>query len=297
MRKVLWASLAGGVVMLGGVGTVAHFAARNPDSLAGRAVLSAGRIVIGASPIAPLASTLSHLEKSHAKPVLHDAPAGVEEPAEPVEMPEPRGAIVIPDNEPVCPHAEIEPAVDHLLQITRDDAHEDASPECPLTMPLCDEEQGEKLGMPCSEADEEEQEEAGTGSTGAVEKLFRLFEKAVKKSEEGRIDPAPMPECREDPHHHYHHSGCPYTGRGSMHCPAGSYRPSVPAMPPAPMTQPGAEESHEPGKPEQHSSALQKIRRFSTRIGEDADATRVEVDTMEYRTADGQLYDFGHGAM
>ena len=46
-------------------------------------------------------------------------------------------------------------------------------------MPMCDEEDGEKLGMPSSEGDSEEQEEEAIGSTGSVEKLFRLFEKAV----------------------------------------------------------------------------------------------------------------------
>ena len=53
--------------------------------------------------------------------------------------------------------------------------------------------------------------------------MFRLFEKAVKKSDEGAIEAgrAGKPEGRDDQHHSYHYSGCPYTGRGSMHCPAG----------------------------------------------------------------------------
>ncbi len=289
-------------MLLGGVITTAHFAARNPESLAGRAVLTAGRIAIGTSPVSVLSSTITHLEKS--QPACEEAPVGGEEHAEPAERSEPLGAIVIPDNEPVALHPEIGQAFDHLVRVGHDDAVEilvGDSPECPLTMPLCDQEGCEKLGMPCSEGDFEEQEEAGTGSTGAVEKLFRLFEKSVKKTGAGEIDPVmpatKKPECREDAHRHDHHSGCPYTGHGSMYCPVGSYNHPTPATTPAPLTQPGAEETNEPTKPEQHSSALGAIRRFTTRGVEDTDPAHAEIDTMEYRIEDGQLYDFGPGAM
>ena len=302
MRKVFWCSLAGGIMILGGVLTVAHFAARNPDSFAGRAVLSAGRVAIGTSPVTVLSSTIARLEKSQAE--CEEATAGGEEHAEPAERPEPRGAIVIPDNEPGCLHPDIEPAFDHLVRVGHDDAVEclvGNPTECPLTMPLCDQEECEKLGMPSSEGDFEEQEEAGTGSTGAVEKLFRLFERSVKKTAEGEIDPitpaTKKPECREDAHHHEHYSGCPYTGHGSMYCPVGSHNHPMPATTPAPLTQPGAEEANEPSKPEQHSSALGAIRRFTTRGIEDIDPAHAEIDTMEYRIADGQLYDYGPGAM
>ena len=105
------------------------------------------------------------------------------------------------------------------------------------------------------------------------------------------------PESREDAHHHDHYSGCPYTGHGSMYCPVGSYNHPTPAATPAPLTQPGAEEANEPSKPEQHSSALGAIRRFTTRGVEDTDPAHAEIDTMEYRIEDGQLYDFGPGAM
>ena len=64
---------------------------------------------------------------------------------------------------------------------------------------------------------------------------------------------------------------------------------------PAPLTQPGSEEATEPSKPEQHSSILRAIRPFGTR-GVDAEPARAQIDTMEYRAADGQLYDFGPGS-
>ena len=108
MRKVFWCSLTGGIMLLGGVITVAHFAARNPESFAGRAVLSAGRLAIGTNPVSVLSSTIARLEKGEA--ACEEAPAGGEEYAEPAERPEPQGAIVIPDKEPVCLHPEIDPA-------------------------------------------------------------------------------------------------------------------------------------------------------------------------------------------
>jgi hypothetical protein len=306
MRKVFWCSLAGGIMVLGGVFTVAFYAARNPQSFAGRAILSAGRVVTEANPVTMLNAAIARLEKDQVEPADEESQVGSEEPAEPAEEREVCGEIVIPDGEPVrlCPEdPACEPLVQALVQIAHDDAVEcpaGGPTECPLTMPLCDEEACEKLGMPCSEGDVEEQEEAGVGSTGAVEKLFRLFEKAVKKSEEGAIDPAApvsqAPECRQDCHQHHHYSGCPYTGHGSMYCPTGSYQPPMPATQPAPLTQPGAEEASEPGKPEQHSSALEAIRRFSTRSVEEA-VPPAAIDTMEYRTADGQLYDYGPGSM
>ena len=121
-----------------------------------------------------MGTTVAPVEQTEAKPVI-----GGEEMAEEVETRNVVGAIVIPDNEPVSLHPEIEPAFDHLVRISRTDAVEcpvGGPTECPPRMPMCDQEDGEKLGMPCSEGDAEEQEEGTTNSTGSVEKLFRLFE-------------------------------------------------------------------------------------------------------------------------
>ena len=299
MRKVFWCSLAGGIMVLGGVFTTAFFAARHPQSLAGRLILSAGRVATSANPVTLLNSAIVRLENPPTEQAVEETPAaGGEEVAEPAELREVVGEIVIDEQaERVTQTIDMD-ALERLIRVGNDDAVEcpaGGPTECPLSMPLCDEEACEKLGMPCSEGDVEEQEESGVGSTGAVEKLFRLFEKAVKKSDEGTVEPvAPKSECREDPHHGYHYSGCPYTGHGSMHCPAGC---TMPAAQPAPLTQPGAEEASEPTKPEQHSSAFRKVRRFGTRGVETAAPAVSELDTMEYRVGDGQLYDLGRGSM
>ena len=192
MRKVFWCSLAGGVMVLGGVFTTAFFAARHPQSFAGQFVLGAGRVACTANPVALLNSAVVRLENPATESAVAETPAaGGEEVAEPVEPREIAGEIVIDEKAERTTQTIDMEAFERLIRVANDDAVEcpAAGPtECPLSMPLCDEEQGEKLGMPCSEGDDEEQEEAGTGSTGAVEKLFRLFEKAVKDRKSTRLN-------------------------------------------------------------------------------------------------------------
>lgn len=290
MRKVFWWSLAGGMMLTGGVFTVGYYAAQNPQSLTGRVIITAGQTVIARNPMTGFASPLVSVERRNqveAAPV-----AGGEEQSEPqVEVV--AGAIVIPEDEAVV-HPE--PAFDHLIQVVRAGEAEEADTSLPA-MPPCEDDSDEvvceTLHMPAVEADAEEQEDTTGQVSGTVEKLLRMFESASRKSMEGVIDPG-VPadstlECREDPHRHLHHPGCPHTGR----CPV----PSAPesskrTLPPTPVDKPESADKGDNGG-SRHSSALRAIRRFTTRGEEDCALKHAEVDTMEFRASDGKLYDYG----
>jgi len=84
-------------------------------------------------------------------------------------------------------------------------------------------------------------------------------------------------ECKEDPYHHYQHSGCPYTGRMPSDAPL-----------PAPKNNDGGEKSA-PAKPHK------KVKLPKVGGVEDSETTPIhpEVDTMEFRNSDRTWDDYG----
>jgi hypothetical protein len=194
-----------------------------------------------------------------------------------------------------------------------------ACPGAPPTMPPCDEEtcaeeslplprcEGfEELPMPAEDTDVlpmpacvEEAQEVGCAGTES-RKLFEFFTRFMKEQAEGQRRPAneavevpgPLqkPECREDENYHRHYPGCPHTG------------PCAPSRPctPCPQTQPhGPCFPPCPARPQKEAreSMLRQFR-FSF-PGEMTDPCLPvpTCDTMEFRPADGQLYDYGRGSL
>jgi hypothetical protein len=169
-------------------------------------------------------------------------------------------------------------------------------------MPFCrDEEECEGLPMPAQDAEECEalpmptaEEDAG----GEISEDVKAWEPESASPAKPNTPMQPG-ECREDPNHHHHYSGCPFTGQPYPTCPGHNSCPGMkpePSTPPATLA-PGTEEPSEPaGK-----SALRKVRRFKDQpMREDDDDLfpfQPEVDTMEFRASDGQLYDFGPGVL
>jgi hypothetical protein len=90
--------------------------------------------------------------------------------------------------------------------------------------------------------------------------------------------PSDPNECKEDPYHHYHHSGCPYTGRMPEYVP-----------PAAPKNNDGGEK----GEPKKMHHKKVKLPKLGG--AEDSETTPVhpEVDTMEFRKSDRTWDDYG----
>ncbi len=304
MRKVFWLSTGCGVLLVVGVVATANHAARYPHSIIGRVLHGATHIAARLSPMTGLAPVLAQAQLS-----TGDVIATVDGiPEEPEPVPEAAGAdknepaaevsaapIVIPDEDrgpieqvraavevPFGPQAECPPA---------------AVQAAPANMPYCrDEEECEVLPMPQEESELLPMPEVEDDILGAtLEQLHEAVKQRCAEQEqcEQPKDPNLADECREDPHHH-HTAVCPYTGRSYPSCTPEGRCPSMSPQPCNPPRKAGSEEPSEPPARSPHQSVLRKSRLFKEHEpADDLCPMHPEVDTMEYRASDGQLYDYG----
>jgi hypothetical protein len=324
MRKMFWGFGICGAMLTAAVVASANHAARHPNSFIGRVMHGASYAASKLNPAAGFGPVLASLKK---KDMPAEEVEGIPDDPVPIDdasaresvntLPAVTAAIVIPDDDqvsPVEPRSEVESNA--FRQI--DDVIVIETP-APAIMPFChDEEECEVLPMPMIEEECAEEEmptvciSSDAGLVGSI--IFEspieegpkpreeLSEEGPKPREEPSEEPAPesIPtapngdECREDPHRHHHHSGCPYTGRS--YGPTGGCPRGPSCDPPKPAT--GDEESSESEEIESASkSALKKIRQYKSRKPIDFEPTFPSVDTMEMRPSDRQLYDYGPGVL
>jgi hypothetical protein len=320
MRKVFWGCTACAVLFGVAVLAAANHAARYPHSLIGRVLHGASHLAARLNPVAGFGPVLARMERSGSDVIasvegIPDEPEAVPEAppepvdnAEPIKGPEseepPAAPIVIPDDDRagladagVPMPASVEPVPVPVPQALPFAPETECPPPAvcqgaPATMPPCrDEEECEPLPifteegcelLPMPACEEEVQECPDT----ALHHGVRLKEIHVKVLEALPPDGKKTGECREDPNREQHAPGCPATG-----CPGMKHSPCVP---PTQAASPGGEESSEPPS----KSALRTIRRFKMRQPLDETVpVHPEVDTMEFRPSDGQLYDYGPGAL
>jgi hypothetical protein len=205
MRKLLWGCVVGGSAVAAGVFSTAHFAVRHPDSLVGRFLFGASQAAAVMNPftgVAPAPAQLGHAARSSPG---SEEPAEVVEPADLALAPEPTAAapIVIPEDEPVPP-APIPVLSDTLCPVQFPEAFPLGAP---AVMPRCEEESEtferigfdfndpasvEKLHMPKSVEDGEEQEPEACPLGGCADKVLRMFHKMMKHAgEESSIGEPP----------------------------------------------------------------------------------------------------------
>jgi hypothetical protein len=293
MRKVFWGSTACAVLVVVGVVAAANHAAHHPHSFIGRVLHGASYAAGRLSPAARLAGALARTQCTSPDVIasvegIPDEPEAVpEQAAGPAEIKdwenklpelqpeheEPSAApIVIPEDD--NSQARISPPPMPGTIEFHPDAPFDPQTECPPpsgnlappTMPRChDEEQCEVLPMPT---------EVEMLPMPSVEEL--PMPTAEEEQEFGLEEPD---KCHEDCTGQHHDSGCPHM-----------------SQPPASEPSDGGEEASEPRS--SSKSALKKILRFKARHPMDeACPVHPEVDTMEYRASDGQLYDYGPGEL
>jgi hypothetical protein len=179
----------------------------------------------------------------------------------------------------------------------------------PVTMPPCeDSEDAELLPMPKPEPEvlpmphpEEEQEETGWMDL-SEEQLLNYFRRGLENQGESEnkdeatppgLGLPPAPEGREDADRHQDYPGCPHGG-----CPrSGKPGAACPSQPAGEEMRPAGHQAEEPSDHVSHS-ALRKLSIFRDHVPDEEPRTHEpEVDTMEYRSSDLQLYDFGHGPL
>jgi hypothetical protein len=289
MRKVIWGCTACAVLVAVAAVAAANHAARYPHSFIGRVLHGASHVAARLTPAVGFSQVLARTQCTNPDVIasvegIPDEPEAVCEPAPmPTESVEPQPAqqelssapIVIPEDD----HAAV--ASCHLPMPSIEPAVSTSPPaglpvpfcpqsECPLpavcqvapaSMPYCrDEEECEMLPMPCAE----EEPESAPG--------------CAEESEFGGC-------------HHHHPSVCPWTGQPFPGCPTGV----CPSKPCLPSPAPGGEEASEPIP---GTSNLWKLPRFKPAYPVDGSCpVHPEVDTMEHRPSDGQLYEYGPGML
>jgi hypothetical protein len=316
MRKLIWCSAAAGVLLAGGLFVAWQHARANPDSLAGRLVVSTSGVAIFLNPVAGAGALVEHV-------VHHWGPAGgseecveiapgdearwQEEPvcvgreggeheamklelagvlelpaAEPPAGPAP---IVIPeDDPPPAAPADENGNVAPVAASTIDMETEAAPP----AMPYCEDDRAPAPAhMPYADEGEEPAAAEAPPSKPKCECLKAFFMKLFAKPEgeagasAGAEDGGTKGDPGEADYHRYHpdhHSGCP-----SNYCPyTGRCYPEPAAPPPCPKKSHRGEENSE--GPAKHPKGC----------GEGC-PKHPEVDTMEYRKSDGRLDDYGPG--
>jgi hypothetical protein len=289
MRKVFWLSTGCGVLMVFGVVATANHAARYPRSIIGRVLHGASHIAARLSPMTGFAPMLAKSQITTGDVIagvdgIPEEPEPVPEAVAPAEKTDPAevsaAPIVIPDED----RGPIEPVAGEHVVVPFEQAEcpPAAAQVAPATMPYCrDEEECEVLPMP--------REECELLPMPEIEFNERNYEIDVEQPRDGN----PADECRQDPHHH-HTAVCPYTGQSYPACTPDGRCPSMNPQPCNPPKKAGAEEPSEPQARSPHQSALRKIRLFKEHEPiDDLCPTHPEVDTMEYRASDGQLYDYG----
>jgi hypothetical protein len=317
MRKFCWGFGIAGVLMLTGVVAAAHHAARFPHSFIGRVLHGASHVAAKLNPAAGFGPVLAHLEKQN-KAAAGDI-EGVPADPEPADDPAPAtdgvsssAPIVIPDDEPAVGSSHLDMPAEELRVVRHSEPVQPDAEQidgmclsAPGVMPPCqDDESREVLPMPLIESDEEEEPEGHAGCLvdGALFGIQFGSKVEAIECQEAEAETGPMPsrddapanECREDPHHHHHYSGCPYTGRCYPNCPSTGCPTTRPCDSPRPAAG-GEDKSSKPADPTPpgDTTALKKIKRFLMREAIEDRPTHPEVDTMEFRPSDGQLYDYG----
>jgi hypothetical protein len=311
MRKLFWGCLAGGVAVAGGMFGVAYHTCCHPDSKVGKCVLGASRAVapVGMPSLGVrAASAPGSSEAAEEGARAPQAPVEIIPPAEEAIEPAPVApmtGVVEPPATPITIHedevltplqvpAEVNSTIDKGDLPTADN-------HCPREMPYCQEkgkESGESAEDEAAEEDAEDEDAVqsdcpakGEGEeceVSTLEKLFQMLKVEVPgwmfaPAEEAKPEEAPEP--REDVHHHHSYPGCPYTG----HCP-GMSKPTC--NPPAPPAKPEAG-GEEPS--EESQTSLHKAHKLKQRLaGDEVESSpeHPEIDTMEFRPSDANLYDY-----
>lgn len=291
MRKLFWGCAFASAMLAFGSYTAASYAVKHPTSFLGRALHGASHVAACINPykgFSPVVKRMQSAGSVHKEEVCVES-EGV--PAEPQPCMPPctdkptAPAIVIAEQE--APQAAPVNSTD-IIELPATVA---AAPE---NMPLC--EDLVELPMPTlAEEEEEEEQESPTPAQNWAARLMSWFRcetqenpKPVAETPEPPM-PQETPACPSEgsmvPVCPRHHGGCPYTG-------GGCYRPNYP---PIRQDQSGGEEASEEGI----SPALQKIRRIKNRANIDLDRcpTHPGVDTMEYRSSDRKLHEYGPGPL
>jgi hypothetical protein len=173
---------------------------------------------------------------------------------------------------------------------------------CPIFMPYCqdDEQQATPPAMPYADGDEAKpakQDEPKADETGeeSEQNVFKAWKKIFESGQENKANaveelPPPTeepseaePKCEEDPHRHEHYSGCPHTT-----CPyTGKSYPSY-----EPLRKSGREESSEEPVEKAKPHGTKPHSGDTGKSNEQCPRTQ-GVDTMEYRSSDGGLNEYG----
>lgn len=293
MRKLIWGCAASGALAICGAFAAAHHAVRHPSSLVGRALHGASHVAAYANPYSGFAPLLAQLHAltSVAKDEVAVEVEGVPSDPTPEAAPEPHAGgpieapagaapIVIPESKPAPVSAPGE-----TTEVPPGD-----QPAAPATMPPVEDGEECELPMP-TEGPAAEHRSWWQMVTGwfmpSADKLSAKEACEIYGVEMKCVPEQKRGECREDPHHHRHYPGCPYTGR--PHCPLGE-RPA--AMPPLPARSEGGEEPSEDGALSAARKAIRQLRERGTTPAKPAPAGP-GVDTMEYRLSDQPLADYG----
>jgi hypothetical protein len=326
MRKLFWGCLAGGVAVAGGALGVMYHGCCHPDTLVGKYVRTASCIVTtgGAVPLVT-EKVCTHSEgeaeeegTSYSMPPIVE---GEEEAVEPGPQQQQSG-IVGPETAPITIHEE-EPAPSALVPpevsggALRELPENGVEPQglvpghCPQEMPYCVDQK--KVAEPAAEnstkPEEESFEEAEPG-TGAREEgetttfwqmileMFKIEMPAWWSDPVEASVPMTTEPLAPENHSYHHHSGCPYSG----HCPyTGRCAPTTPpvveppATPATPETKATPQTGDEEPSEDANLTALRQALKLRHRLsGEKIEVapTHPEVDTMEFRPSDANLYDY-----
>jgi hypothetical protein len=322
MRKLIWCSAAVSVLMAGGLYMAWQHARAHPDSLAGRALISASGVAIFLNPVAGVGPLLEHVlhhggqaggseecvaiaPGDEARWQADPVPVAAEGDAHEALKLEMSGVLDLPAAEPpagpapiVIPEDDVPPAApaDENNNVTPVAAATiDIDPAmCPPVMPFCED---DRAPAPCHMPSADEgQEPAGAAEAAPAcpkcgcMKAFIYVKKQCDNWAECILTAAKAAKGEETKgdagetgcHHCPHHSGCP-----SNYCPYTGRTYPEPTAPAACPKKPhgGAEDSEPPAKHHHHKKCDE---------GEGC-STHPDVDTMEYRQSDGRLDDYGPG--
>jgi hypothetical protein len=317
MRKLIWCCSAAGVLAAGSFLSLTYYACRCPDSLVGRSMQVIAEASLAMQPLSGLTSLAMRASQADSPPRQSEgsveecipddpqpvAPEQKEEVVLGVNDIEAEAAPIVIDEDDPMPREQAAQAPPATIDITGVQNPEVVAKGCPIVMPYCRDTDDEPMTppiMPGADAGDDKPVGAGEKKAGdASEEKGTVFKEWMKLFEAGKEEksppaeqlPAPMegeepqaePKCQEDSHLHEHYSGCPrvtcpYTGKSYPSCP--------------PATKTGKEESSE--EPPQHGK-----KSHPGKGGKDKDeCPRTQgVDTMEYRSSDAGLNEYGPGPL
>jgi hypothetical protein len=299
MRKLIWGCTVAGALWSCGVVGTTYYAWHHPDSFAGRCLRSSaskGCMPLLTSRVMPPSGGEEASE-----------PSGPVEPATaPGEAaPAPAEAGNVQETQPIPP-----PAADTGLIVIPEE--EPAADTKPLDLPATVERRIEPMPMPEGVAvpdavpmqmpySEEESEgttkdEAEARPSVSISDCFLggVWMRMMKALEARFAAPAVTEEATTEPPVANEPQGhAPTSDPHAGQCTRYQYpQRCSPCVPSGPSTPSGSEEASEEGP--RMSSKLDRLRRLRKGDG-DRCPTHPEVDTMEYRRSDGNLYDYGTG--